>query len=116
MNTEYNKLVRDNIPEIIKKRGAEPITRTLTKEEYKIELENKLLEEYQEVLESSGRERLEELADMLEVIKYLAKVEESSLADVMIMAEKKNGQKGSFKKRVFLESVREEEETEKLCR
>lgn len=116
MNTEYNKLVRDNIPEIIKKRGAAPITRTLKKEEYKMALEKKLLEEYQEVLESSGRKRLEKLADMLEVIKYLAKVEESSLADVMIMAEKKNGQKGSFKKRVFLESVREEEETEKLCR
>ena len=50
----YNKLVRDKIPEIIKNNNETPITRILSDEEYKIELEKKLYEEYQEVLESSG--------------------------------------------------------------
>lgn len=45
MERIYNKLVRDNIPEIIKSNGELPITRKLTKQEYKIALENKLEEE-----------------------------------------------------------------------
>ena len=64
----YNKLVRDNIPEIIINDGCKPITRILTDEEYKRELEAKLLEEYQEVLKAkTANERIEELADMLEI-------------------------------------------------
>jgi predicted house-cleaning noncanonical NTP pyrophosphatase (MazG superfamily) len=31
---KYNKLVRDKIPEIIKKRGQIPITRVANKKEY----------------------------------------------------------------------------------
>ena len=42
MERIYNKLVRDNIPNIIKEKGEEPITRILSDEEYKKELEKKL--------------------------------------------------------------------------
>ena len=49
MEKVFNKLVRDKIPEIIKNNNEEPITRILNDEEYKIELEKKLLEEYNEV-------------------------------------------------------------------
>ena len=83
MEKTYNKLVRDNIPNIIKSNGETPITRILTNEEYKQELEKKLYEEYQEVLESSGEDRIEELADMLEVIKSLAKLENKDLDDII---------------------------------
>ena len=41
MEQIYNKLVRDNIPSIIKKNGGEPYTRILSDEEYKNELEKK---------------------------------------------------------------------------
>ena len=52
MEKVYNKLVRDNIPEIIKENNdGEAITRILSDEEYKKALEDKLYEEYQEVLE-----------------------------------------------------------------
>lgn len=46
MERIYNKLVRDNIPNIIKEKGETPITRILNDNEYKKELENKLYEEY----------------------------------------------------------------------
>ena len=46
MERIYNKLVRDNIPNIIKSNGENPIIRILNDEEYKIELEKKLNEEY----------------------------------------------------------------------
>ena len=99
------KLVRDNIPNIIKNNGEDPITRILTNEEYKQELEKKLYEEYQEVLESSGEDRIEELADMLEVIKALAKLENKCLEDIINIANQKNSKRGSFNDKIFLEKV-----------
>ena len=49
MERIYNKLVRDNIPNIIKEKGEEPITRILSDEEYKKELEKKLNEELKNI-------------------------------------------------------------------
>ena len=72
MRKEYNKLVRDNIPEIIQKDGKKASFRTLTSdEEYKKALEDKLLEECQEVISASGKDRLVEMADLFEVVKAL---------------------------------------------
>ena len=89
MEKTYNKLVRDNISNIIKSNGETPIIRILTNEEYKQELEKKLYEEYQEVLESSDEDRIEELADMLEVIKSLAKLENKDLENIINVANQK---------------------------
>ena len=61
----------------------------LNDSEFKKELENKLLEEYNEVIESSGLDRIEELADMLEIIKFLAILEGKSLEDVINVSEEK---------------------------
>ena len=105
----YNKLVRDNIPSIIKGNGEIPITRILSEEEYKKELEKKLYEEYNEVLEASGENRVEELADMIEVIRYLAKLEGDELEDVIRIADEKSSKRGAFNDRIFLEKVMEKE-------
>lgn len=105
MERVYNKLVRDNIPDIIKSKGETPITRILSSDEYKIELEKKLNEEYQEVLGASGKDRLEELADMIEIIKYLAKIEESNLSEIIAIAEEKSLKRGAFEEKIFLEKV-----------
>lgn len=101
----YHKLVRDKIPEIIRSNGEEPITRILTDEEYKIELERKLNEEYHEVMDASGRDRVEELADMLEIIRYLAQLENSTLEEVIAIAKEKGDKRGTFEKKIFLEKV-----------
>ena len=102
----YNKLVRDKIPEIIKSNGENPIISILTDEEYKAELEKKLLEEYNEVIKAKeSEERIEELADMLEVINSLAKLEDKSLEDVTEIANKKKEKRGGFDKKIFLEEV-----------
>lgn len=57
MERIYNKLVRDKIPNIIKEKNETPVVKVLTDEEYKKELEKKLYEEYQEVLEANGEEK-----------------------------------------------------------
>ena len=105
MEQIYNKLVRDKIPNKIKSNGETPIIRILTEEEYKKELEKKLYEEYQEVLEATNNERIEELADMLEVIRALAKLENKTLEDIILVANKKNEKRGTFEERIFLEKV-----------
>ena len=109
MERVYNKLVRDNIPNIIKNKGEEPVIRILDDDEYKIELEKKLYEEYQEVISASGADRLEELADMLEVIRALAKLENNDLNDIIKIADEKNLKRGSFNDKIFLEKVIESE-------
>ena len=100
------KLVRDKIPDIIKKNGETPIIRILNADEYKIELEKKLYEEYKEVLSSNGKDRIEELADMLEVMTSLAKLEGKSLDDVIETAKVKKLKRGGFEKKVYLEGVK----------
>ena len=101
----YKKLVRDKIPEIILSKGETPVTRILSNEEYKLELEKKLKEEYLEVLEASGDSRMEELADMLEVIEALANVENKTLEDVMNVKKIKKEKRGGFKDKIYLEGV-----------
>lgn len=105
MERIYNKLVRDNIPEIIKSNGEIPITRVLSLEEYKKELERKLLEEYNEVIETTGIEQLEELADMLEVISALANLNGKNIEDIIEIAKDKSNKRGAFKDKIYLEKV-----------
>lgn len=106
MEKIYNKLVRDKIPEIIKSNNAEPFIRILTDEEYKQELERKLLEEYNEVLQTKTKEeRIEELSDMIEIIKALAALEQSTLYEVIEVSNQKALKRGGFDKKIYLEKV-----------
>lgn len=104
----YNKLVRDNIPRIMEEKGQIPNIRKLNDTEYKEELEKKLYEEYQEVLDSNCSSRIEELADMVEVINYLAILEGESLDKVIEVAKKKKEERGGFDKKIYLMGVKNE--------
>lgn len=106
MEKIYNKLVRDKIPEIIENDGETPIVRVLNDNEYKKELEKKLKEEYEEVLLAKDKkERLEELADMLEVIRTLALLEDEDIQSVINIMDKKREKRGGFTKKLFLEKT-----------
>lgn len=105
MEQIYNKLVRDEIPEIIKSNGEKPIFSILNDEKYKEALEVKLYEEYNEVIEATGIDRVEELADMIEVIRGLAKLENKELSDIINIANFKRIKKGGFEQKIFLEKV-----------
>ena len=105
----YQKLVRDKIPTIIESKGQIPITRILSDKEYKLELEKKLNEEYQEVLNATGDERIEELADMLEVMIYLAKLENKTLDDIIEVCNQKHDKRGGFEDKIYLDDVESRE-------
>lgn len=102
----YNKLVRDRIPEIIESKGEIPIIRILSDEEYKMELERKLREELEEALAASEIDRIEELADMLEVMMALARLENKGLEDIISECDKKREKRGAFVKKIYLCGVK----------
>ena len=102
MEQIYNKLVRDKIPEIIKKNGEEPIVRELTDEEYWDSLLKKVIEELDEVRTAPDEEeRKKELADMLELIIAMAKYNGFTLEDIIKTADKKKQKMGVLKKDFF---------------
>lgn len=102
----YNKLVRDNIPEICKANGEEPFTRVLTDDEYWEYLLKKDAEELEEVrTANSSEERKKELSDKLELIRAMAEFNDFSLDDIIIEADSKREKNGGFKKRLLLEKV-----------
>jgi phosphoribosyl-ATP diphosphatase len=105
MERIYNKLVSDKIPNIIKEKKETPVVKILDDLEYKEAVEKKLYEEYKEVIEASGEDRVEELADVLEIIKALAKLENKTLEDVIKVANKKVDKRGGFEEKIFLEKV-----------
>ena len=96
----YNKLVRDKIPEIMINNGAKPVIRILNEDEYKSELNKKLLEEVNEYLESGS---VEEIADIEEVLLALLNLKGVSLEEFEIIRTEKVLKRGAFNKKIFLE-------------
>lgn len=102
----YNKLVRDLIPQVIKSTGKECRTRILDEEEYKKELVIKLREESEEYFAAQDpKESLEELADMLEIIRALATVHGATWEQLEALRLKKAEARGGFQERVYLIDV-----------
>ncbi|MEK7630993.1 MAG: nucleoside triphosphate pyrophosphohydrolase [Patescibacteria group bacterium] len=100
----FRKLVRDNVPEIMIKDGSKPTTRVLAEPEYLKALDDKLLEEVQE-LRHGDEDRKEEMADIYEVLDAMAKVHGFSKEDILRIQEEKRTRRGGFEKRIFLESA-----------
>jgi predicted house-cleaning noncanonical NTP pyrophosphatase (MazG superfamily) len=99
----YNKLVRDQIPEIIKEKGKTPIIHIADEREYVKKLEEKLTEEVQEFLFAKS---VEEMADVLEVLEALSQVRGFSMQEVEIYRKQKAEKSGKFLKRIVLEEVK----------
>jgi len=101
----HGKLVRDRIPEIIESKGERAVSRRLTDEEYEPALLDKLLEESQELaLAESRQDRLEEAADVYEVLVAIARMSGFDFAEVEFAAERKRAERGGFYDRIWLDS------------
>lgn len=102
MKKIHNKLVRDKIPEICRTNGAEPETRILNEEEYKVGVRQKLGEEAAEYVRDDN---LEELADILELVKANAEVKGGTMEEVEKIRAKKAKERGGFSQKIFLIST-----------
>jgi len=99
---QYNKLIRDRIPKIIEASGKRCVCSTLSDEEYLAKLDEKLNEELAEYQESKA---MEELADLLEVIRAVVAARGSSMEEVEAMRRDKAVERGGFEKRILLTEV-----------
>jgi len=100
---KYNKLVRDNIPDIIRAKGEVPVTKKLKPAEYKKALLKKLQEEAAEVADAKTTLRLvDELADVEEVLAALRRAYNIERASVSAARRAKRKKRGGFSNRTFL--------------
>ena len=103
---KYDKLVRDNIPKIIKKSNKTPITRKATDEEFIEKLKEKVLEEANELMKATNQgHELEEIIDIMEAINAYFKHKDIKAKDIERARKLKIRHNGAFKKRVILERV-----------
>ena len=99
MIKRYNKLVRDKIPSIIEKSGAECKCRILSDGEYLDMLDVKLDEE---LAEYHKDQNIEELADLLEVIRAAAIARGYTIEQLEAVRAKKAEERGGFEKKILL--------------
>lgn len=98
----YHKLVRDRIPEIIEADGKTCVTEILPDEQYLEMLDTKLNEELAEYQESKS---LEELADLLEVIRAVAVARGWTWGQLEQIRQEKAAQRGGFERKILLKEV-----------
>ena len=102
MTKVYNKLVRDRIPEIIEADGNTCITEILPDERYLQMLDAKLNEELAEYQESKS---LEELADLLEVMRAVVKARSWTWEQLKQVRQEKAAKRGGFEQKILLKEV-----------
>jgi len=103
---KYYKLVRDKIPQIIKKDGQIPRVTKLKMDKFKRELLKKLVEEASETLKAENNEELaKEIADILEVIDYIIKTFKLNKKEIEKLKRQRKKLRGGFDKKIFLEYI-----------
>jgi len=99
---KYNKLVRDNIPKVIKKSGKNPVIHIANEEEYWKKLKEKLSEEVDEFLKESNEE---EIADILEIIDAICKFKGFDKKKIDEIKKQKAEKRGKFDDKIILDEV-----------
>lgn len=102
---QYNKLIRDNIPQIIESSGKTCNTEILSDAAYLQMLDAKLDEE---LAEYHKDQNIEELADLLEVIRAAAVARGYTLEELERVRAEKAVKRGGFEKRILLKEVYED--------
>jgi predicted house-cleaning noncanonical NTP pyrophosphatase (MazG superfamily) len=100
-----HKLVRDRIPEIIKKAGKTCNIEYLDRDQYRQALRDKLIEEAQEAAQANAEDLLSELADLSDVIEALLKTYQISPETLKQIQSQRQQQRGGFEQQIRLLSV-----------
>lgn len=107
----YNKLIRDNIPEHLDNKGVEYTSHIADEKECWEKLQDKLQEEVAETISEMKLENnktiTEELADVLEVIHAIANYKNIKLEDIEHIRKLKKEEKWGFDQRIILDKTQE---------
>ena len=98
----YDKLVRDRIPEIIRASGKSCTTEVLSDEAYLRMIDAKLDEE---LAEYHQEQNLEELADLLEVLRAAVVARGYTLDELESLRAQKAAKRGGFAQKILLKEV-----------
>lgn len=98
----YDKLIRDNVPQIIENDGKMCQCKTLSDDEYIKYLDRKLNEEVKEYLEDKS---IDELADVLEVVYSIAEARGYEVPQLEKIRRIKAQKNGRFLQRICLKEV-----------
>ncbi|MDX1700223.1 MAG: nucleoside triphosphate pyrophosphohydrolase [Melioribacteraceae bacterium] len=105
----YNKLVRDGIPAIIEAGNKKYTMNILENPQYEVEIKRKLDEELQDYQQaSSNEEAIEELADLLELIKTVLPLHDSNMEKLENVRLAKREKRGGFDKGYYLIEVEDD--------
>lgn len=99
----YNKLVRDRIPEIIEQTGQNCDYIIVQDKADLIRLLEQKLQE--ELAEYEAEQKVEEIADMLEVLFALSEKLGTDRESLLKLLEAKVSERGGFTKGIFLKTV-----------
>lgn len=98
----HKKLIRDKIPQVIEASGDKYEVRVMGEKEFEKELKKKLVEEARELVGVKKKDLLNEMADVLELLKSIAEHYKIDFKLVEEKQVKKRKERGGFKKRLFL--------------
>lgn len=98
----HRKLIRDKIPQFIEANNEPYEVRVMEKKEFEKELKKKLVEEASELIKTKKEDLLNEMADVLELLKSIASFYKIDFKLVEEKQTKKRRERGGFKKRLFL--------------
>jgi predicted house-cleaning noncanonical NTP pyrophosphatase (MazG superfamily) len=102
MRKEYDKLVRDRIPEIIRQDGRQCGVEVMPEDEYVQALKDKLVEEAQETAAAGPEDLIKELADLYEVVDALMAACGIDRQVVLVKQEGRRQSRGGFDQRFRL--------------
>ncbi len=103
-NKVYNKLIRDNIPVILKQKGITVKIHIADDKEFTKKLLEKLNEE---VTEYTQTQTIDEMADIFEVITTILEQKKWTIEQVIAIQQQKRQQKGAFTQKIILEETKE---------
>lgn len=102
---EYNKLVRDYFPELMKEKGREIEVEILDNTQYSAKLMEKFNEEAEKFRNAGTDRLLSEIVDLLEVIYAIAEHRGITESEVEFMRQLKKNRSGGFRKKIMLKSL-----------
>ena len=104
IENEYPKLIRDRIPEKVKKDGREAKVRVAeSDEEFLSYLLQKMIEESGELQHSEEHGNTqEELADVFEIIYAILKLKGWTIEEIIAVQKEKREKNGGFEKRLIM--------------
>lgn len=98
-----NKLWRDKAPELMENTGSKIHVKKLSDTEYKAVLIDKLFEEVAEIKAALGKKEItEEIADVLEVIDAICKINNINYSDIKNCKQEKLSSRGGFYNRKYV--------------